>query len=783
MNIQDIKSNTTWQEASNTINNNNNKISLAIATLENAKLKNKGYFTTLEKLNEAVPNPTIGSKAYVGTSEPYAIYIVENGVWVDSGYTGGDEIVAKITTDRIADGAVTTEKIATSAFDSTLSVSGKIAPADVVGGKLTELEVITNARITTDRIENGAVTSEKIATSAFDSTLSVSGKIAPADVVGEKLTGLEKETNVLSGLKECFNIIDNPNLFDGVTDFETSSSIGSAIVDLYDCTLHYRNGNNNAGIAIPLKTELGKEYKLSFKSDFVITGQNTYAGIAEYIWASSGRFATVDTTDNNNNHVTFVARSTTTYFVIGVAWTIKEYTISELSCYRTDVEPITIKFEKLDNKPYETPKIKARNLLGHGVIYEGKIIGTNGELLTNEYYNTIELDLTGIEGSLWGHYRTHLDDLYVRDYLVSLAFKVGESWQYIENDDWNKPIKAENQTQGFIQIPSGCTIARVSYSSDIHLTTYDPIISGTWLAQSRTDYMSYEPIKEKTEYPIKSKKWYNKTMLAFGDSITAINNGNSNCIGYARFICDYFGIDKYYGRGIGSSCVAWHESPIWFSAADGQYLGREESQRPSGTEGVDYWSHKYEDNKPSSYCSWDRIKTMIPDSIKDEVDLIFVMGGTNDHMSNKPLGEGNPTWSQSNVQDTVWMADTAYNGGDFDLSTFKGGLASTLMKIQKRCPNAVILFGTLIGGYNSVNNPKTNGLGLTPRQYADASIEVCKMLSIPYVDVFTLAGINNFNNDVYLPTDKVHPYCKDGGKALASAIITGMENCPIKVDW
>ena len=141
MNIQDLKSNTTWQEASNTINNNNNKISLAIATLENARLKNKGYFTTLEKLNEAIPNPTIGSKAYVGTSEPYAIYIVENGAWVDSGYTGGDEIVAKITTDRVQDGAVTSEKIATSAFDDTLSVSGKIAPADVVGKKLTELEM------------------------------------------------------------------------------------------------------------------------------------------------------------------------------------------------------------------------------------------------------------------------------------------------------------------------------------------------------------------------------------------------------------------------------------------------------------------------------------------------------------------------------------------------------------------------------------------------------------------------------------------------------------------
>lgn len=51
-----------------------------------------------------------------------------------------ESINAKITTDRIEDGAVTSEKIATSAFDSTLSVSGKIAPADVVGGKLSELD-------------------------------------------------------------------------------------------------------------------------------------------------------------------------------------------------------------------------------------------------------------------------------------------------------------------------------------------------------------------------------------------------------------------------------------------------------------------------------------------------------------------------------------------------------------------------------------------------------------------------------------------------------------------
>ena len=91
MNIQDIKSNTTWQEASNTINNNNNKISLAIATLENATLKNKGYFTTEEQLKAYVPNPSPGSKAYVGSNWPFKIYYESNGSWVDSGETGGVE--------------------------------------------------------------------------------------------------------------------------------------------------------------------------------------------------------------------------------------------------------------------------------------------------------------------------------------------------------------------------------------------------------------------------------------------------------------------------------------------------------------------------------------------------------------------------------------------------------------------------------------------------------------------------------------------------------------------
>ena len=64
-----------------------------------------------------------------------------------------------------------------------------------INNTLAEHTESINAKITTDRIEGGAVTSEKISSSAFDDTLSVSGKIAPADVVGEKLNGLKDEIN------------------------------------------------------------------------------------------------------------------------------------------------------------------------------------------------------------------------------------------------------------------------------------------------------------------------------------------------------------------------------------------------------------------------------------------------------------------------------------------------------------------------------------------------------------------------------------------------------------
>lgn len=92
MELENIKLQTTWNDAAERINRNNLKVSTEITKLQASTYKNKGYFATAEALVNSYPTASAGSIAYVGSSYPYAIY-TWNGSWVDSGETGGDESV------------------------------------------------------------------------------------------------------------------------------------------------------------------------------------------------------------------------------------------------------------------------------------------------------------------------------------------------------------------------------------------------------------------------------------------------------------------------------------------------------------------------------------------------------------------------------------------------------------------------------------------------------------------------------------------------------------------
>ena len=92
MELQTIRTQTTWNDAAERINRNNLKIATELTKLGASTYKNKGYFATAESLVNAYPTASAGSIAYVGSSYPYAIYVWD-GSWVDSGEIGGDETV------------------------------------------------------------------------------------------------------------------------------------------------------------------------------------------------------------------------------------------------------------------------------------------------------------------------------------------------------------------------------------------------------------------------------------------------------------------------------------------------------------------------------------------------------------------------------------------------------------------------------------------------------------------------------------------------------------------
>lgn len=69
----------------------NSVIAREINAIKDATSNNKGYFLTEEALVSTYPSANEGSKAYVGENYPYKIYLYQNGLWTDSGQTGGDD--------------------------------------------------------------------------------------------------------------------------------------------------------------------------------------------------------------------------------------------------------------------------------------------------------------------------------------------------------------------------------------------------------------------------------------------------------------------------------------------------------------------------------------------------------------------------------------------------------------------------------------------------------------------------------------------------------------------
>ena len=343
---------------------------------------------------------------------------------------------------------------------------------------------------------------------------------------------------------------------------------------------------------------------------------------------------------------------------------------------------------------------------------------------------------------------------------------------------WNSATVGQGKTA---ELPSNAKFIRLSIIGGTHSRFkyvgmfYDGYHSNladfTYKAPTLKPIVNRAEKADVAEYSNKVRsKWSGKTGLLYGDSITAITNPNSPVNTWGNYVKNFLELDTLYARGVGSQKYGWGNGggSVVFVRENGEYNSRNDS----------YNKDNYTDSIPAgctatrgSFCSWDRITHMIPSSIKDTIDFIYIMGGTNDG------GGGWDTevaWVDGDTTDTEWANSEYYSryGGDYNIYYLMGGLASCIMKMQAWCPNAQIIVGTPLSGRGNTGEINKT---VVVAEY-NKSLLVKKMaalLSVPCVDVNGTTGINGWNRAEYI-SDIVHPYPEKGQKALARVVANGI---------
>ena len=366
----------------------------------------------------------------------------------------------------------------------------------------------------------------------------------------------------------------------------------------------------------------------------------------------------------------------------------------------------------------------------------------------------------------------------------------GTDTLYVTDGDGN--IVAKIDAQGVHSVgyydKDGNEISAGADLSDIILTAY--YRDGLYVSDSagnavfKLDKDGLEVIKivaKEADFKSTLKNdWYNKNLATYGDSVVAVTNGDFHApmeasgYNWGKRVGEYFTLANLYGRGIGGQGYKWttgvgNGGSVSFINADGTLNSRNDSYNydnytgsvPSGTTKV-----------RGCLSSWLRITTMFPASMKDNVDVVLVMAHNDGYDSTVCSFVANDT------TDPEWAASGAdyYGkiGGDYDLTTLRGGIASTLMKLQLWMPQAIIVLLSGISGQGTTGelNTDINSAGLM--NIAEATREMSKLTSVPLIDTFATDGINGWNRTTYI-SDTIHPYTAAGRDMFARSVIGGLK--------
>lgn len=276
--------------------------------------------------------------------------------------------------------------------------------------------------------------------------------------------------------------------------------------------------------------------------------------------------------------------------------------------------------------------------------------------------------------------------------------------------------------------------------------------------------------------------WKGKTIAFWGDSVTAAGNGDftfpfSGSPTWPNLVSKYFRCAKSYVRGIGGQTYKWG------SGGGSVSFIKENGNLHSRNDGYTYENYAGNVTVPDGCvavrgcsCSYLRISKMFPESIRNDIDCVFVIFHNDGAASTK--GQ-TVEWITDSQADPEWYASEYYAtyGGDYNISTTAGGIISTVMKLQAVLPNAVIVIGTPVGGNGStglLNPDQSKGNEKKMIELRDLVKEVSAQFGIPCIDVFGTCGINGLNREQYI-IDSIHPN-KYGHSMMARSVIGGLKN-------
>ena len=156
-------------------------------------------------------------------------------------------------------------------------------------------------------------------------------------------------------------------------------------------------------------------------------------------------------------------------------------------------------------------------------------------------------------------------------------------------------------------------------------------------------------------------------------------------------------------------------------------------------------------------------------NMADDLDLICVWGGVNDHhwtgTAGRPFGNINSPTSETN--------------------SFYGALKNLCEGLINKYPGKTIMFitpmknrGYVAGGKTCYAWNEPNEIGKTLTDYRNAIIEVCDYYSIPVLDLYSCSGISAMVNSQVneLMPDHLHPNTKGNLEVLAPKIASFMNN-------